>query len=159
MSVEKPAMSYDLLGGLFRQMATDKRATGGLYAGVQYFNGGLFATVDPIELKHGEAFSLHHAADENNWAQVKPEIFGTLFQHSMDAKARHAFGAHFTSEFDIQKVVGPTIVHPWRARIKAATGSVTKLRETLAALRRFPQTLRSRAPSCSASRRTRHRAR
>jgi hypothetical protein len=51
---------------------------------------------------------------------VRPEIFGTLFQDSMDKKARHAFGAHFTSEFDIRKVVGPTIVKPWRERIEAA---------------------------------------
>ena len=49
---------------------------------------------------------------------MQPEIFGTLFQESMDEKERHAFGAHFTSEFDIQKVVGPTIVRPWRERIE-----------------------------------------
>jgi SAM-dependent methyltransferase len=135
--VEKPAGSYDLLGGLFRQMATAEPARGGRYAGVDYFNGGLFATVDPIELKHAEAYALHHAALTHDWAQVKPEIFGTLFQHSMDAKARHALGAHFTSEFDIQKVVGPTIVRPWRERIEAAGKHVGKLREVLAALRRF----------------------
>ncbi len=135
--VEKPAGSYDLLGGLFRQMATAEPARGGRYAGVDYFNGGLFATVDPIELKHAEAYALHHAALTHDWAQVKPEIFGTLFQHSMDAKARHALGAHFTSEFDIQKVVGPTIVRPWRERIEAAGKSIGKLREVLAALRRF----------------------
>ena len=135
--VEKPAGSYDLLGGLFRQMATAEPARGGRYAGVDYFNGGLFATVDPIELRHAEAYALHHAALTHDWAQVKPEIFGTLFQHSMDAKARHALGAHFTSEFDIQKVVGPTIVRPWRERIEAAGKNIGKLREVLAALRRF----------------------
>ena len=135
--VKDPSASYDLLGGLFRQMATAEPARGGRYAGVDYFNGGLFANVDPIELKHSEAYALHQAALTHDWAQVKPEIFGTLFQHSMDAIARHALGAHFTSEFDIQKVVGPTITRPWRERIEAAGKNIGKLRECLAALRRF----------------------
>ena len=136
-SVQKPADSYDLLGGLFRQMASDQPARGGRYTGVDYFNGGLFKEVDPIELKHGEAYSLHHAALTHDWAQVKPEIFGTLFQHSMDAGERHAFGAHFTSEFDIQKVVGPTIVRPWRERIEAAKSDKAALVAALDDLRRF----------------------
>ncbi|MDR3403161.1 MAG: N-6 DNA methylase [Chthoniobacter sp.] len=135
--VEKPGDSYDLLGGLFQQMARAEPARGGRYTGVDYFNGGLFAVVDPIELKHGEAYSLHHAALTHDWAQVKPEIFGTLFQHSMDAEERHAFGAHFTSEFDIQKVVGPTIVRPWRERIDAAGKDPARLIAALDDLRRF----------------------
>ena len=40
---------------------------------------------------------------------VNPAIFGALFQDSMDEVARHAFGAHYTHEFDIQRIVGPTI--------------------------------------------------
>jgi SAM-dependent methyltransferase len=38
----------------------------------------------------------------------------------MDAKERHALGAHFTSEADIQRIVGPTIVRPWQRRIDVA---------------------------------------
>lgn len=134
---EKSGSSYDLLGGLFRQMATKEPARGGRYVGVQYFNGGLFEIVDPIELKHAEAYALHHAALTHDWSQVKPEIFGTLFQHSMDAEERHAFGAHFTSEFDIQKVVGPTIVRPWRERIEAAKNDKVALVACLDDLRKF----------------------
>jgi SAM-dependent methyltransferase len=129
--------SYDLLGGLFRQMATEQPATGGSFQHVRYFNGGLFAVVDPIELKRPEVYALHDAARHNDWSKVKPEIFGTLFQQSMDEKERHAFGAQFTGEFDIQKVVGPTIVRPWRARIAAAGRNIGELRKVLADLRRF----------------------
>ncbi|MDI6653261.1 N-6 DNA methylase [Gluconobacter japonicus] len=39
----------------------------------------------------------------------------------MDKEKRHAFGAHFTSEADIQRIIGPTIVKPWTERIDAAT--------------------------------------
>jgi SAM-dependent methyltransferase len=134
---ERGGSSYDLIGGLFRQMASPEPARGGRYQGVRYFNGGLFAVVDPIELKRSEAYALHDAARHNDWSKVKPEIFGTLFQASMDKKERHAFGAQFTGEFDIQKVVGPTIVRPWRARIAAAGRNIGELRKVLADLRRF----------------------
>ena len=38
----------------------------------------------------------------------------------MDAAERHAYGAHFTAEADIERVVGPTIIRPWRERIDSA---------------------------------------
>jgi len=128
--------SYDLLGGLFRQMNSQQPAEGGRFQNVDYFNGGLFAVIDPVELKHPELYALHDAAHHGDWSQVKPEIFGTLFQESMDKEERHAFGAHFTSEFDIQKVVGPTIVRPWRERIAAAK-TLAELRALLTELRKF----------------------
>src|SRR6266436_8864490 len=134
---EKGASSYDLIGGLFRQMATDQPARAGRFTNVQYFNGGLFEVVDPIELKRAESYRLHEAARYNDWSKVRPEIFGTLFQDSMDKKERHALGGHFTSEFDIRKVVGPTIVRPWRERIDAAGKNAGELRKALADLRAF----------------------
>lgn len=103
---------------------------------VSYFNGGLFAVVDAIELKRPEAYRLCESAVED-WSKVRPEIFGALFQDSMDEKDRHAFGAHFTSEFDIRKVVGPTIVKPWRERIDAAGKNIGELRKALVDLRAF----------------------
>jgi SAM-dependent methyltransferase len=134
---EKGGSSYDLIGGLFRQMATREKARGGRFDNVDYFNGGLFEVVDPIELKRPESYRLHDSARHNDWSRVRPEIFGALFQESMDKQERHAFGAHFTSEFDIRKVVGPTIVRPWRERIDAAGKNVGELRKALADLRNF----------------------
>ena len=136
------ASAFDLLGGLFRQMNTKEEARGGRYQRVQYFNGGLFAHIDPVDLKKAELQMLA-TASEGDWSKVKPEIFGALFQSSMDdgvesgRDERHAFGAHFTSEFDIQKVVGPTIVRPWRARIAAAWKNMDQLMKVLTELRAF----------------------
>ena len=112
--------TYDLVGGLFRQMNNPQRARAGRFKSVVYFNGGLFDTIDPVELNPYEVELLQSAAGEN-WSQVAPPVFGTLFQSSMDAERRHAFGAHFTSEADIQKVVQPTIVRPWRERTEATS--------------------------------------
>ena len=136
---EKGASSYDLIGSLFRQMASSEPARAGRFEGVNYFNGGLFEVVDPIELKRPEAYRLHDAARYNDWGKVRPEIFGTLFQDSMDKEERHAFGAHFTSEFDIRKVVGPTIVRPWRERIDAAGKNVGELRKALGRSSQVPR--------------------
>ena len=129
--------SFDLFGGLFRQMNSRQRADGGRFQQVDYFNGGLFETVDPVELRPNELSRLHDAAKRYDWSQVKPEIFGTIFQASMDKEERHAFGAHFTSEFDIQKVVGPTIARPWQERIEACGRDKARLRAALDDLRRF----------------------
>lgn len=113
--------SYDLLGGLFRQMNTEKRARGGRFKGVHYFNGGLFSSVDPIDLTPIELELLAHAANEN-WSRIHPGIFGTLFQASMTARERHRRGAHYTPEAAIfEHVVRPSLVLPWRTRIREAS--------------------------------------
>ncbi|MCB9893367.1 MAG: class I SAM-dependent DNA methyltransferase [Planctomycetes bacterium] len=118
-SRDPSALAFDLISALFRQMNEPKRAKGGRFKEVDYFNGGLFATVDPVELTLEELEHLHAAAKED-WSKVNPAIFGTIFQHSMGDAARHTAGAHFTSEADILKVVNPTIVHPWRKRLDSA---------------------------------------
>ncbi len=117
--IEKNQDAYDLIGGLFSQMANPKAAKGGRYKGVRYFDGGLFETVNPIELTREECELLHAAASEH-WASVAPPVFGTLFQSSMEKDRRHALGAHFTNEADIQKVVLPSIIRPWRERVEGA---------------------------------------
>ena len=111
--------SYDLIGGLFRQMSDTRPARGGRYQGVKYFNGGLFNAIDPLELNTEECQLLLDAAREH-WSSVAPPVFGTLFQNSMDKNRRHTLGAHFTHEVDIQKVILPTIILPWQKRIEQA---------------------------------------
>ncbi|MGO9244285.1 MAG: DNA methyltransferase [Verrucomicrobiia bacterium] len=129
------ADSYDLIGGLFRQMNDSKPARGGRYGGVDYFNGGLFAKVEPIALQPKE-LGLLFEASKQNWSKVQPIIFGTLFEGSLLKAERHALGAHFTYESDIQKVVRPTIVRPWDERLaEAKTGP--ELIKLLDELRKF----------------------
>jgi SAM-dependent methyltransferase len=130
-----PRDTYDLLGGLFVEMNTPGRTPGGRYKGVEYFNGGLFAEPVRIELASDELNQLKQAARED-WSKVRPEIFGTLFEHSLGHEERHAFGAHFTSPIDIMKIVVPTITQPWQQAIDAAK-TRPKLRELLERLQHF----------------------
>lgn len=118
--------SAELFGALFRQMNNPRPASTGRFQGVPYFNGGLFAKVVPIELQRGELELIGFDGDDQgaateDWSKVNPAIFGTLFEQSMGKEARHRHGRHFTSESDIQRVVRPTLVQPWSARIAAAS--------------------------------------
>lgn len=111
--------AYDLLGSLFREMNTPGQTRGGQFVGTPYFNGGIFENITPIEMNRDELNAIRWACT-TNWAAVRPEIFGTLFETSMDEDERHAYGAHFTSQADIARVVIPCIVDPWLARIESA---------------------------------------
>jgi hypothetical protein len=117
--LEGNGTAYDLLFGLFREMNTNGVTSGGRFTGTPYFNGGLYSTVTPFDLNTEEVTALGLACAEN-WAAVRPVIFGTLFEQSLGKPERHAYGAYFTSEADIQKVVLPSIVRPWRKRLEDA---------------------------------------
>lgn len=126
------ASAFDLFGSLFSQMNNREQARGGRFRNVDYFNGGLFSIVDPIDLNPYEIDLLVQASNQD-WSLVQPPIFGALFEGSMDKDQRHAFGAHFTAEADIKKVVRPTIERPWSERIEAAKTlkELNSLREQL----------------------------
>ncbi len=119
------ASSYDILGGLFREMNLQGKTPAGRYQGVDYFNGGLFSHIQAIELTREELNFLDVSAKEN-WSQVRPAIFGNLFEGTVDKKERHAKCIHYTSEADIMKIVRPTISRYWEDRIDAA-GSIKEL--------------------------------
>lgn len=116
----KGASSYDVLGGLFREMNQPGKTPAGRYQGVDYFNGGLFSVIHPIELTREELNFLDVSAREN-WSKVRPAIFGNLFEGTVDKKERHARGIHYTSEADIMKIVRPTISRYWEDRIEEAS--------------------------------------
>lgn len=116
---EGKANAYDLIGGLFKQMASPQEARGGRFKDIRYFNGGLFEHVEPIELDQYCLDILYEVALKD-WKQVHPAIFGALFEGTMDSKERHKFGAHFTNETDMLRVITPTIIKPWKAKIDKA---------------------------------------
>lgn len=122
----------DRLRALFRLMST-RDVPGG--RAVPFFNGGLFT--DPVTLPLGDAqLAALTKASEANWKWVDPHIFGSVFQGIMNDAERHKRGAHYTAHDDIMRVVGPTIVEPWRARIRGAQ-TLTELLEVRGELLKF----------------------
>lgn len=118
--------SYDLITLLFHSMNYPELSQFGRFKGVDYFDGGIFSQIHPVQLTHNELQLLRDAA-RLDWSKIRPAIFGTLFEKSMNTDERHQTGAHFTSEADIQRIIQPVIVYPWRDRIHQAT-SVAQLR-------------------------------
>ena len=112
--------SADDLGRLFEVLndKSPKRPERGLYAGIPYVNGTLFEEPSRLDLEPEELMLLREIAAAN-WRKVQPSIFGSLLQGVFGREKQWQLGAHYTHESEIQKVVGPTIVEPWRERIEA----------------------------------------
>ena len=127
--------SYDLFGGLFKQMGNNVPAKGGRFKEIAYFNGGLFKKIESIELD-SYCLDLLQKASSYNWKNVNPSIYGALFESTMNEDERHAFGAHFTSEADILKIVNPTIIQPWKKKIQDAK-TLTELTGLLDEISKF----------------------
>lgn len=134
----KSSNTYDILGNLFQEMNRPGIAPAGRYQGVDYFNGGLFREVHPLELS-GKELQLLEAAASQDWKAVRPSIFGNIFESAIgkfNSSDRHAHGIHFTSEEDILKIVRPTITRYWEDKIAQAT-TLTELSTLQTELRQY----------------------
>jgi hypothetical protein len=114
--------SADDLHQLFEALNTPgtARPSHGIGKDVPYANGGLFEHPASVHLNVDELRELRAAA-EFSWREVEPAIFGSLLEGALGRDRQWALGAHYTHEADIQKVVQPTIVEPWRERIESVT--------------------------------------
>ncbi len=111
--------SADELGRLFKLLndPSRERPQQGQYAGVPYANGGLFEHPTRLHLQ-AEELKLLHAAAAFNWREVQPQIFGSLLEGTLGHDKQWELGAHYTHDAELQKIVLPTIVRPWRERIE-----------------------------------------
>ncbi|OGS72083.1 MAG: methylase [Gallionellales bacterium GWA2_60_142] len=100
-----------------------------LLAAFPYVNGKLFEEMLPIadfDLTMREALLDCCALD---WSAISPAIFGALFQSIMDGKARRNLGAHYTSEENILKLIGPLFLDALWEEFKRVKGNKNKLFE------------------------------
>ncbi len=74
-----------------------------------------------------------------NWEAISPAIFGALFQSVMDSAERRAQGAHYTTEKNILKVIGPLFLDDLRAEFERLKRRKDKRRR--AELRSFQKRL------------------
>ncbi len=82
-----------------------------------YVNGALFA--GRLRIPRFDQAMRAHLIDacRHDWSGVSPAIFGSLFQSVMDAKERRAKGAHYTTEANILKVIGPLFLDELKAEL------------------------------------------
>ncbi|TPE62313.1 class I SAM-dependent DNA methyltransferase [Sandaracinobacter neustonicus] len=82
-----------------------------------YINGGLFEGRIRTPSFNNAMRDMLLDACAFDWGEVSPAIFGSLFQSVMDAKARRAKGAHYTTEQSILKVIEPLFLDDLRAEL------------------------------------------
>lgn len=107
-------------------------------AAFQYVNGNLFA-----ERLHIAAFDrtmrdLLLECCALDWSRISPAIFGALFQSVMEPQQRRHLGAHYTTEKNILKLIGPLFLDELRAefdRVKHHRKRLAEFHQRLAKLK------------------------
>lgn len=72
-----------------------------------YVNGHLFEEYFPPPAFDSDMRAALLNACRFDWTPISPAIFGSLFQSVMDAGERRKAGAHYTTEKNILKLIGP----------------------------------------------------
>ncbi len=84
-----------------------------------YVNGNLFAEYFPAPAFDADMRAALLNACRFDWTPISPAIFGSLFQSVMNAAERRAQGAHYTTEQNILKLIGPLFMDDLRAEFEA----------------------------------------
>ncbi len=102
-----------------------------------YVNGDLFSEALPIAPFTSKLRKALLNCCDVNWGEISPAIFGSLFQSIMNAKQRRDLGAHYTSEKNILKAIGPLFLDDLKAeyeKVKTQKGKLAAFHQKLATL-------------------------
>lgn len=93
-----------------------------------YVNGGVFAEKKTVPHFTRRARKLLlECGNDMNWAEINPDIFGSMFQAVSDKKTRREMGQHYTSVPNIMKVVNPLFLDELHRVFEEAKGDVRRL--------------------------------
>lgn len=113
-----------------------------------YVNGDLFSeTIEMADFNSSLRERLLNAA-RFNWQAVSPAIFGSLFQSVMKADERRKKGAHYTSETNILKLIGPLFLDELRSEFEKLKALKIGKTGRLEAFRKRLGTLTFLDPAC-----------
>lgn len=98
-------------------------------ASLPYVNGGLFSELLPAIFGTADIRATLLKCAEFNWSGISPAIFGSMFQQVMNDDERHDLGAHYTSEKNILKVIGPLFLDGLEADLQNAATNRAQLEE------------------------------
>ncbi|HEY8228886.1 MAG TPA: DNA methyltransferase, partial [Rhodanobacteraceae bacterium] len=97
-------------------------------AELPYVNGKLFSEQLPLAAFDAKMRVLLLDASALDWSRISPAIFGSMFQSVMDAKARRNLGAHYTSEKNILKLIGPLFLDDLKGELDKIGNHDAKLK-------------------------------
>ncbi|MEX2236469.1 MAG: DNA methyltransferase [Dehalococcoidia bacterium] len=93
---------------------------------IPYFDGGLFSNSEALVIDSDNLRELRQA-DDMDWSEIEPSIFGTLFERILDPTKRRQLGLHYTSREDIELLVEPVVMWPLRREWEALKEEVAPL--------------------------------
>ena len=96
-----------------------------------YVNGHLFAEKFPIPDLNAKVRRLILECGDQNWAEINPDIFGSMFQAVKDSNVRSGLGQHYTSVPNIMKVINPLFMDDLREDFRDSYNDSKKLKKLL----------------------------
>jgi len=100
-----------------------------LLASLRYVNGGLFEETLRAPTCNRSIRNAILTATRFDWSRISPAVFGSLFQSVMNPDARRRYGAHYTTEENIMKVIRPLFLDELRAEFEKCKSNKAKLQE------------------------------
>ena len=107
---------------------------------IKRFNGGLFDGRRNNLKMESALMPLIREADALDISQIEPAIFGTLFERIYNPEKRAQHGRHYTSREDIETLVEPVVMAPFRREWEAlkptlkpddSDGTLAKIQELI----------------------------
>lgn len=105
-----------------RQAALDED-----FQALPHVNGKLFEESLPLADFTAKTREILLEACALDWSAISPAIFGALFQSVMDPKMRRNLGAHYTSEKNILRLIGPLFLDELREELGRIGNDQNKL--------------------------------
>jgi len=97
-----------------------------------YVNGGLFAEEFPIpKFSKKSRESLIDLGSDLNWAEINPDIFGSMIQAVVHPDQRSGLGMHYTSVTNIMKVIEPLFLAELKEEFVLSKGNKNRLKKLL----------------------------
>jgi hypothetical protein len=96
-----------------------------------YVNGGLFRDQTPVPIFSRKSRRILIDACQLDWAEINPDIFGSMIQGVVDPDKRGELGMHYTSVPNIMKVIGPLFLDSMQAEFQAAGKNPRRLQALL----------------------------
>ena len=144
----------DFLEQLFKRLSTQSDDDFPAYLrAFPYANGGLFEKAFPLPLLSKKARRLMIECGTLNWAEINPDIFGSMIQavvrnearnNAKNGKASGGNTEHYTSVPNIMKVINPLFLDDLKTDLEKAKGNLNKLKALHARL----QAIKIFDPAC-----------
>ena len=123
----------DVLAILFESLDKNDKEKASYPSYIQafpYVNGKLFAQKADIPILNSKVRKLMIECGGQDWKEINPDIFGSMFQAVSVAEVRSGLGQHYTSVPNIMKVIEPLFLNDLREEYEKAD-TEKKLRNLL----------------------------